>query len=315
MKSILIFFCLLFIQSGWSQRTTELEINRKDCLLKGTLTCAEDTSSVQDLVLIIAGSGPTDRNGNNANMKNNSLKMLSDQLVENGYATFRYDKRGIAASKLPMTFDQRDLSFDDFIDDASAWVDLLAKNKKVDKIILAGHSQGSLVALCVANKNQNVDAVISVAGAGRPIHQVLKKQLAATLSIEMQGLVNSKLDTLAMGDTLKDSPKMLHSLMHPSIQPFLISWMKYDPAKEIAQLKQPVLLVNGTFDIQVDVSEMELLAAANENATAKKIGKMNHVLKWINTKDMGYQLEQYSDPDVPLHKKLMKPIVKFISSL
>jgi hypothetical protein len=60
---------------------------------------------------------------------------------------------------------------------------------------------------------------------------------------------------------------------------------------------------------------MELLAASNEKATTKKIGKMNHILKWINTKDMGYQIEQYSEPDVPLHKKLMKPILKFITKV
>jgi pimeloyl-ACP methyl ester carboxylesterase len=315
MKALLYLLAFVFTSPLIAQNAEELELERKDCTLRGTLTTSSDSIKSRTLIMIIAGSGPTDRDGNNANMKNNALKMLSDKLVENGYATFRYDKRAIGASKMPLSFDQKDLSFDDFIADADALVSKLSSTKRFDKIILTGHSQGSLVALCVANKNQKVDAVISLAGAGRPIHQVLKKQLAATLTIEMQGLVNAKLDTLAMGDTLKYSPKILHSLMHPSIQPFLISWMKYDPAKEITELKQPVLLINGTYDVQVALNEMELLAASNEKATTKKIGKMNHILKWINTKDMGYQIEQYSEPDVPLHKKLMKPILKFITKV
>lgn len=315
MKAIFLFSFLLLTSTLLAQQMEAVELTTSECTVHGTLTFTGDTSKQQTLVILIAGSGPTDRDGNNASMKNNGLKMLSEQLVANGYATLRYDKRGIAESKLPLSFDQKNMSFDFFIDDANAWVNQFSEDGRFNKIVLAGHSQGSLVALCVANKNEHVDAVISLAGAGQPIHQVLKKQLAATLSIEMQGLVNAKLDTLAGGDTLKDSPKMLYSLMHPSIQPFLISWMKYDPAKEIAQLKQPVLLINGTYDIQVAVSEMELLAGANENAKAVKISKMNHVLKFINTKDMGIQLEQYAEPDVPLHKKLMKPIVKFLGAL
>lgn len=315
MKIIFILIALVLTTPLFAQKAEELELERKGCTLKGTLTLSSDTSKNQTLVMIIAGSGPTDRDGNNAGMKNNGLKMFSDKLVENGYSTFRYDKRSIAASKMPITFDQKDLSFDDFIADADSWVQKLKSTNKFDKIIIAGHSQGSLVAMCVANKNKDVAAVISLAGAGRPIHEVMKKQLAATLSIEMQGFVNAKLDTLAMGDTLKDSPKMLYSLMHPSIQPFLISWMKYDPAIEIANLKQPILLINGTYDIQVAVSEMQLLASKNESAIAKKIGKMNHILKFINTKEMDYQLQQYAEPDVPLHKKLMKPILKFIDKV
>jgi pimeloyl-ACP methyl ester carboxylesterase len=273
MKALLYLLAFVFTSPLNAQNAEELELERKDCTLRGTLTTSSDSIKSRTLIMIIAGSGPTDRDGNNANMKNNALKMLSDKLVENGYATFRYDKRAIGASKMPLSFDQKDLSFDDFIADADALVSKLSSTKRFDKIILTGHSQG------------------------------------------MQGLVNAKLDTLAMGDTLKYSPKILHSLMHPSIQPFLISWMKYDPAKEITELKQPVLLINGTYDVQVAVNEMELLAASNEKATTKKIGKMNHILKWINTKDMGYQIEQYSEPDVPLHKKLMKPILKFITKV
>jgi pimeloyl-ACP methyl ester carboxylesterase len=315
MKSMLLSFFLVANLISFSQNEKEVENVQGICTLKGTLSSPEGGFESTDLIILVAGSGPTDRNGNNAQMTNNSLKMISDDLVNTyGYCVLRYDKRSIAGSKIE-NFAQKNLSFDDFISDASSWVDKYKDNGLYKNIILAGHSQGSLVAIAAANKNKNVDAVISLAGAGRPIHSILKKQLSASLTIEMQGLVNAKLDTLASGQMLKDTPKLLHSLMHPSIQPFLISWMKYDPAVEIAKLKIPVLLINGTTDIQVDVSEMDLLLEALPTATRVKIKNMNHVLKTIKTKDMGLQLELYGKPDVPLSKKLIKTMAKFLGTL
>ncbi|OIQ37560.1 MAG: hypothetical protein BM555_00450 [Crocinitomix sp. MedPE-SWsnd] len=315
MKSLLLPILLFVSIASFSQKEEEVELTNGICTLKGTLSSPEGGFESTDLVILIAGSGPTDRNGNNSQMTNNSLKMLSDVLVNTyGNCVLRYDKRGIEESKIE-NFKQEDLSFDDFISDASAWVDKYADNGLYNNIILAGHSQGSLVAISAANQNKNVDAVISLAGPGQPIHSILKKQLAATLTIEMQGLVNAKLDTLASGQMLKETPKMLHSLMHPTIQPFLISWMKYDPAREIAKLKIPVLLVNGTTDIQVAVSEMDLLQASKPDAVKVKIKNMNHVLKTIKTKDMGLQLELYGKPDVPLAKKLPKVISKFLGTV
>lgn len=315
MKYLIGVFFVLNVSSATAFTNEEVEVEASNAKIKGTLTWSGDASNPQTLVILIAGSGPTDRDGNNAQMTNNSLKMLGEELTNNGFACLRYDKRGTAASKLPDDFNPKKMSFEFFIEDANSWVNLFAADERFDKIVLAGHSQGSLIALCVANKNENVDAVISLAGAGRPIQEVLKKQLAATLSIEMQGLVNAKLDTLAKGDTLKDAPQMLHSIMHPSIQPFLSSWMKYDPCKQIATLSVPVLLVNGTTDIQVGVEEMELLAKAYPAAKAIKIKKMNHIFKTIKSTDMGLQLELYAEPDAPIHKKLTSTLVKFLNEL
>lgn len=312
MKHSLLSLFALVAFVGFSQ-PEEVMVENDLCAINGTLDWSGNPETAQPLVILIAGSGPTDRNGNNPQMENNSLKMLSEMLVSNGYACLRYDKRGIAKSPLPKGYDNKNHSFEGFIEDAKLWVEKYAADVRFNQIILCGHSQGSLVAMCAANGNEHVDGVISLAGAGEGIHEILKKQLAVQLSVEMQGLVNAKLDTLAMGDTLIEAPKMLHSIMHPSIQPFLISWMKYDPAKQIQALKVPVLLINGTKDIQVKSEQLEKLAAANPSATVAKIKNMNHVLKFIKTDDMGEQVELYSDPDAPLHKKLAKPILKFLS--
>jgi len=314
MKTFLLYISLIVGSSAFSYGIDSVEVSINGCTLKGTLVTQDDFSSATPLVILIAGSGPTDRNGNNSQMTNNSLKMLSEMLVENGYACLRYDKRAIGESKLD-NFDQRKLNFDYFVSDASAWVDKYAADVRFNQIVLAGHSQGSLVAMLAAKENENVDAVISLAGAGQPIQEILKKQLKPQLSIQLQGVVFAKLDTLAAGDTLQVTPDYLHSLMHPSIQNFMISWMKYDPAKVIGDLKIPVLIVNGTTDIQVGVEEAKLLSDGNPNAKLKIIKKMNHVLKYIKSKDLEPQLEVYGDPDLPLHEKLTKEVLAFLLTL
>lgn len=208
------------------------------------------------------------------------------------------------------------ISFDDFIADAKAWANKYAADARFHSITLLGHSQGSLVAICAANRTENVDAVISIAGAGQPIHEILKWQLSRSLSTQMQGIVDAKLDTLAMGDTLKEVPDFLSNIFHPSIQPFLISWMKYDPVKQAAQLKVPLLIVNGTTDLQIRPKEdAEALKSAQPQAKLVVIKHMNHILKFTKSTDIGEQLELYSDPDVPLHKKLKKPIISFLKDL
>lgn len=312
MKQLVLSLLLLLGSLAFAE-TEETYIENELCKVYGTLDWSGNPETAQPLVILIAGSGPTDRNGNNPQMENNSLKMFSEMLVAEGYACLRYDKRGIAKSQLPKDFDNKNHSFDGFIEDAKLWIEKYAADARFNQIILCGHSQGSLVAMCAANGNEQVGGIISLAGAGERIHEVLKKQLAVQLSVEMQGLVNAKLDTLAMGDTLKEAPKMLHSIMHPSIQPFLISWMKYDPVKQIKALKVPILLINGTTDIQVKLDQLNRLAEAKPEAPAIKIKNMNHVLKYIKTDDMGEQVELYGNPYAPLHKKLSKPVFKFLS--
>lgn len=311
MKHTSLFCSLIIAFIGFSYVEEEVELQAEGCTLKGTLTTQDAIATSTPLIILIAGSGPTDRDGNNPQAQNNSLKYVSDFLMEAGYSCLRYDKRAIAGSAIE-NFDQKELSFDQIISDASEWVNKYAADVRFHKIILAGHSQGSLVALCAANKNENVSGVISLAGAGEPIHKILKWQLSKTLKIEMQGLVDASLDTLAGGDTLKHVPDFLSSLFHPTIQPFLISWMKYDPAKEAAKLKVPMLIVNGTTDLQITKKDAELLSEANPSAQFKLIKNMNHVLKFTKSNDIGEQMEIYMDPEIPLHKKFAKVILNWI---
>jgi uncharacterized protein len=313
MKTIALLFGICLSSISLAYNVEEVELVAEGCTLKGTLTTQDDVSESTILVILIAGSGPTDRDGNNPQMKNNSLLYFSDMLLDNGHACLRYDKRTIAESKIE-NFDQRNLSFDDFISDAVGWINQYAADNRFHKIILAGHSQGSLIAMCAANQNENVKGVISLSGAGEPIHEILKWQLSASLTPEIQGIVDAKLDTLAAGDTLKFVPDFVVNLFHPSIQPFLISWMKYDPVKEASKLKAPLLIVNGTTDVQITTEQADMLKEANPSADYSIIKNMNHILKFTKYKTGFEQLEIYSDPDAPLHKKLPKVILEWLAS-
>ena len=266
----------------------------------GTLRVPASDTTVP-VVLIIAGSGPTDRNGNQPQMQNNSLKMLAESLYHNGIASLSFDKRGIAESVGSMT-SEADLRFEDFINDVRDWVDLLAQDERFTEIIVAGHSEGALIGKVAAQNNPNVAKFISIAGAGASAGDILREQLSAQLAGQqaIEDLLFSFIEQLENGETVENIPPMFYALFRPSVQPYLISWFKHNPQTEIAKLDIPVLIVQGRTDIQVSVTQAELLAAAQPNAQKVIIENMNHVLKTIEATDMMSQLATYTNPTLPI---------------
>lgn len=264
------------------------------------------------LVIIIAGSGPTDMNGNTigSELQNNSLKMLAEGLAAKGIASLRYDKRGIGKSQAAI-MSEEELRFEHYIDDAAAWADMLSADKRFSTIAIAGHSEGSLIGMVAAQKSTAVKAYISIAGCGRPAHEVIEEQLnpqpeqvrneAATINRE-----------LLQGRIVEDVPNYLAALYRKSVQPYLISWFRYNPAKEIAKLKIPVLILQGDKDIQVGVKEAERLYLARMFSSFYIIEGMNHVLKHCEGNDMLSQLEAYQSPTMPIKQELIEHIARFL---
>jgi hypothetical protein len=248
------------------------------------------------VALIIAGSGPTDRDGNNPMMKNNSLKMLAESLAKNGIASLRYDKRGIAASKTAAA-SEADLRFETYIKDAFDWIELLAADKRFSTVVVIGHSEGSLIGMA-ASQNQKVSKFVSVAGVGQAADKTIREQLAAQPPMVLEQSTPI-LDELVKGNTVENVPQMLMPLFRPSVQPYMISWFKYDPQKEIVKLKKPVLIVQGTTDIQVTVADANRLQAAKPVLKAAEADRMKNI-------------QTYSQPDLPLHPELAPAIVSFI---
>ncbi|XZF13951.1 alpha/beta hydrolase [Chitinophagaceae bacterium MMS25-I14] len=278
--------------------------------LYGTLTTVSNKKA--PVVLIIPGSGPTDRNGNNQYQENNSLKMLADSLQAHGIASLRYDKRGIGASKKAMPGEDS-LSFDYYINDAADWLAFLKKDKRFSRIILLGHSEGSLVGMIAAQKVRTA-AFISVNGAGMPADKLLRLQLKDKVPPDIYDVCNRFLDTLAAGKPVHNSDKKLDNIFRASVQPYLISWFRHDPAKEIAALKMPVLVIQGTTDIQVDTANATMLAAAGSDIRKIFVDHMNHIMKYSEA-DVKQNVETYSMKDLPLHPAFVKEIVSFIKSV
>ncbi len=263
------------------------------------------------VVLIIAGSGPTDRNGNNPMMTNNSLKMTAEALSEKGIASLRYDKRGIAKSEKAGN-DESALRFENYIDDASGWIKMLKKDNRFGKVIVLGHSEGSLIGMIAARKS-GADAFISVSGAGKPADEILKEQLKTQPSY-VKDLAFPIIDKLKKGDTVANVNPLLNSLFRPSVQPYLISWFKYNPAKEIKKLNIPVLIIQGTTDIQVKVGDAELLKKGDKKAKLVIIDGMNHILKEAPA-NKEENIETYDNAGLPLHPEFIKTVAEFINSL
>lgn len=293
-----------------------VQLKTPDLTLEGTLSMPSNTSKKIPVVLLIAGSGPTDRDGNGPTggiVSSSSYRILADSLNALGIAVLRYDKRGIAKSKpadLSM-MKEENMRFEHSIQDATGWVQQLKGDKRFSKIVIAGHSEGSLVGM-VAAQESNASGYISLAGAGRNITEVLKEQLK-TLPEQLRTTAYADLDSLRDGLRVQKPHIMLMNLFRPSVQPYMISWMKYDPAVELKKFKGPVLLIQGKRDGQVAVSEAELLKAARPDAALLRFDNMTHVLKDAADATPQANLKTYKDPTQPLTSGLAKAIADFVT--
>ncbi|BDB56809.1 alpha/beta hydrolase [Flavobacterium ammonificans] len=312
MRKIFISLFLIVSASSFSQVTAAFtkENITVNSLLNGSLYTPNQQNKKLNLVILIAGSGPTDRDGNQMGLVNNSLKLLAEALANNGIAVYSYDKR-IFAQMASGKLDEASLSFDNFIDDAKAVIQYFKNQKKYNSITVAGHSEGALIGMVAANGN--ADGYISIAGAGRPIDEVLLEQIEKQAPF-LKEEVQKNLETLKNGTTFELKNQMLASLFRASVQPYMISWIKYNPQTEIKKLQIPTLLINGDKDIQVSVQDAQLLQQAKLNAQLHIIQNMNHVFKEIKGDDAENKAA-YTNPDLPISIELSSIITTFIRSL
>lgn len=263
------------------------------------------------VVLIVSGSGPTDRDGNSAAIKgkNDSLKMLAEELVIAGFATVRFDKRGVAAS-LGAARDEEDLRFQTYVADVEAWVKQLSADSRFGGLAVIGHSEGSTLAILAA-KNQKIDALISIAGPAQAASKILRSQLQNKFPPELAQANESILASLERGQIVRDVPAPLLALYRPSVQNYLISWFPIVPKASLAQLKIPVAVIQGDHDIQVPVAEAQALAAAAPGSKLVIVRGMNHILKDVPL-ETSQQVASYSDPNLPLNQDFVAQVLSFL---
>lgn len=293
--------------NGATERSVVLKTRTGD--IEGTLLVPASATPTA-AALIIAGSGPTDGDGNNPAMKNNSLKMLAAGLADRNIATLRYDKRGIGRSQAA-GLDESELRFENYIEDAKSWIEWLESGGGYPRIVVIGHSEGSLIGMVVA-REKSVERFVSISGAGMRADKILRAQLQSQPPIVLEKS-DPILDELVKGNTVSDPPRMLYALFRPSVQPYMISWFRYDPQKEIRKIDKPILILHGTTDIQISVEDAKALHAANPESRMEIIEGMNHIMKMAGA-DRKENLESYADPELPISGELVIRVAEFINS-
>lgn len=292
--------------------STEIALPSQPAPLYGTLLTP--TGATTAVAVIIPGSGPTDRDGNVAQVGIDAanLRLLAEGLATHGISTLRIDKRGIGQSA-PAATDEASMRFADFAADARTWATEAATRADKPCAWLIGHSEGALVALqAVQTPDDEICGVVSLAGAGRPAGAVIREQLAS-LPEPLKTQAYATVSELEAGRTVADSPPQLAALFRPSVQPYLISWLPLDPAKLAAAYRGPLFIGQGTTDLQVSMADAEALAAARPDATLVRFEGANHMLKTAPT-DRAGNMATYRDPSLPLAPGVVDAVAAFIAA-
>jgi fermentation-respiration switch protein FrsA (DUF1100 family) len=291
---------------------TQVSVKNLAGTISGTLAMPKNVTGKIPVVIIIAGSGPTDRDGNSAKLglATNAYKMIANELGKSGIASLRYDKRLVGKSVSSTTEDQ--LRFEDYVEDGVNLINFLTDDERFSRIIILGHSEGSLVGM-LSSIDQPVKGFISVAGAGDSADNILTEQMKSQPSHISEGF-KRMLDSLKRGKTTDNIDPSLYFIARPGIQKYLMSWFRYDPTRAIKRLKIPILIVQGTTDLQVKVSNAEKLKKAKSDAVLDIIPEMNHVLKEAPA-DKDKNLATYKEPDLPLKPEFIKSVISFVKKV
>ncbi|CAN5251940.1 alpha/beta fold hydrolase [soil metagenome] len=291
--------------------SVEVALPSQPAPLHGTLLTPQGRTRA--VAVILPGSGPTDRNGDNPlGASGGNLRMLAEGLADQGVATIRIDKRAIGESAAAGP-DESKLKFTDYADDARAWAAEAASRTGAPCAWLIGHSEGSLVALAATRTpDDRICGLVLTAAPGRALGDILREQLAALPEpLKTPALV--AIAELEQGRTVTDTPPQLAALFRPSVQPFVISMLAQDPAALIAAYDGPVLIVQGTTDLQVTMADARALSAAQPRATLAPFEGVNHMLK-IAPMDRAANLATYRDPSLPLAPGVVDTVAGFILS-
>lgn len=283
--------------------------------LEGTLRAA--TGNQAALALIIPGSGPTDRDGNNPlGVKAATYRLLAEALGDHGIASVRMDKRGMFASAAAIP-DANAVTIPDYVADIAQWVRAARAATGASCVWLIGHSEGGLVALAAAEEVVDLCGLVLVAAPGRPMGEVIRTQLRANpFNAPLLAPAEAAIDTLTAGERVDVAaiPAPLMPLFNPAIQGFLISAFAIDPAVLAARTALPTLIVQGAKDLQVPLADAERLAAAAPSAKLVVLENANHVLKDVADDTPATNMATYGNADLPLSAGAASAIADFIKA-
>ncbi len=279
--------------------------------LDGTLATPAQAAGKVPVVLIVAGSGPTDRNGNSRlGLTSDLYRKLAWELAQRGIASVRYDKRGIGASTL--TGSWSDVTFDDFARDVVTGAAALAADARFSRVVLAGHSEGALLATRAADLGAPAAGVVALAGMGRLLTTVLREQVTPQLDSAQRATFEATMAAYLADGPMPEVPADLRALFNLSARRFLQTENTLDPSAEARKLRVPLLVMQGTTDIQISVQDAEALRAAQPKAEVHILPEANHLFVHVATRDRAAQLLTYSDPSLPLVPDLVPILAAFV---
>lgn len=266
-------------------------------------------------VLIIPGSGPTDRDGNNPmGVTAAPYRLLAEALAAKGVSTLRIDKRGMFGSKAAIA-DANAVTIAAYAKDTHAWAEALRKRTGARCVWLLGHSEGGLIALAAAQQPEGICGLVLVAAPGRKLGVVIREQLNANpANAPLLPQAMAALELLEAGKTADTTgmPAPLLTLFNPGVQPFLIDLLHQDPAGLAARTKMPMLIVRGGKDLQVAQADADALHAARPESKLLTPPNMNHVLKDVSGDDRGANMAAYADPSLPVDAPLVDAVAAFV---
>jgi uncharacterized protein len=258
------------------------------------------------VVLLIAGSGSTDHDGNGPQARPATLKKLSEQLVARKIATLRYDKRGAGGWK-PEYGRPEDFRFPQFVDDATALVNYLRGSRKFSRVVLVGHSEGGLVAILTARRVP-VDRLVLLVTAARRQGDLVKAQLEKKLPPDKLEPIVKAIDAIMAGQIVDPPPQGL--AIAPSMQPGIASAFAEDPIPPLKLIDQPTLIIGGGRDLQMARLDFAALSAASPVAKTLWLPEMNHVL--VDVTDDADNMAAYNQSERALDSELVDSVAAFI---
>ncbi|MDF2433107.1 MAG: uncharacterized protein JWP44_2738 [Mucilaginibacter sp.] len=315
-----VFFILKVSAQTATGITIDPSLNETPVLVKtlagsisGSLVVPKNLTGKIPVVLIVADAGPTDRNGNNTKtgLNGNTYKLLANDLGKKGLATLRYDKRLVGES-ISVTKESQ-LHMEDYSDDATVLINMLSEDQRFSKIILFGHGEGALVSMIAAFDQPAVKAYISAEGHAETGEKILTDEIKSKSGF-MIDKFKAILDSLKKGKTTPNVDPSLYYIARPSIQPFIMSWCRYDPIRILKKIKIQVLIIQGNTDLVVADYNGDKLKKVKSDAILLNIKDMNHILKDAPA-DPEKNVATYANSDLPLKPELVPAIVDFINKV
>lgn len=278
-------------------------------------TALGPSSTEGPVVLIVPGSGPTDRDGNNPlGVRASSYRMIAEGLSARGIKSVRIDKRGMFGSARAI-LDANAVTIEDYAADIRTWAATIREKMSTPCVWVLGHSESALAALVAAQRATGICGLLLVSATGRRLGDVLREQIKANpANAPIREQAEAIITRLEAGQRV--APESIHPALHPpfgpEVQGFQISAFAPDAAKLIASYAGPVLILQGLRDIQVGRADAERLHQARPDAEMVLLPDANHVLKTVASDDRTANISTYLDPDQPLASGVIEALAAFV---